>query len=148
MLIITGWKSLIFFSKIINYFCKTFHLQYLRVSGLWITLYMNLVQRYLRQIYEISKSCYQETQKNENKPALFSPVISSSKNFLIFQGKQICGTTFWNKVAGYLKFPAKVFVGNLWNFQNRFYKKHPQMVASATEKRFEQNIFFKKKKSN
>lgn len=74
---------------------------------------MNLVQRYLRQIYEISKSCYQETQKNENKPVLFSPVISSSKNFLIFQGKQKCGTTFRNKVAGYLKFPAKVFVGNL-----------------------------------
>ena len=35
------------------------------------------------------------------------------------------------KVAGYMTLTGYVFLGNLWNFQNSFHKKHPWMPGSA-----------------
>ena len=71
---------------------------------------------------------------------------SCSKNFVNFQEKHPSEIAFLNKVAGYLILTGNIFLGNLWNFQNRFHKKHLRMMASAivTGKCFNQNIFFKK----
>ena len=117
--IISGWKLLTFSAKnsilifcwilkmpldsVFDYFHQKLHLRSLRGQ---ICLCMYLVPQIWRWIKEISKVCYEETQKNvvsEN---------SCSKNFVNFAF-------------------ANVLLGNLWNFQNMFHKKHPQMPASA-----------------
>ena len=52
-----------------------------------------------------------------------------------------------NKVAGYLTLTENIFLGNLWNFQNSFHKKHPEcrlLQLVVTGKCFDQIIFFKK----
>ena len=56
---------------------------------------------------------------------------SCSKSFINFQEKHPSEIAFLNKVAGYLTLTGNVILGNLWNFQNRFHKKHPWMPASA-----------------
>ena len=56
---------------------------------------------------------------------------SCSKNFINVQVKHPREIAFLNKVAGYLTLTGNVLLGNLWNFQNRFHKKHPRMPASA-----------------
>ena len=141
--VINGWKPLIFSTKSsildiqlgwentsgfkgFNYFHQNLHLRSLR--GL-ICLCIYLVQQFWRWINEISKVCYEETQKNDNKYVVFEN--SCSKNFMYFQEKHPCEIAFLNKVAGYLTLTGNVLLGNLWNFQNNFHKKHPWMVASA-----------------
>ena len=72
---------------------------------------------------------------------------SCSKNFINFQEKHPGEIAFLNKVEGYLTFTGNVVLGNLWNFQRRFHKKHPRMLASVISCRwkcFNQKIFFKK----
>ena len=59
------------------------------------------------------------------------PENSCSKNFVNFQEKRPGEIAFLNKVAGYLTLTRNVLLGNLWNFQDRFHKKLPQMLASA-----------------
>ena len=56
--------------KIVSYFFKK--LGYLK--GLWIYLCMYLIRQFWRWNNEISKACYQETQKSGSKQLLFSPV--------------------------------------------------------------------------
>ena len=70
-----------------------------------------------------------------------------SKNFVNFQEKHPGEIAFLNKVAGYLTLTGKVLLGNLLNFQNRFHKKLPQMLASAISchwKMFRPKDIFKK----
>ena len=75
---------------------------------------------------------------------------SCSKNFINFQEKHPGEIAFLNKVAGYLTLTGNVLLGNLWNFQNSFHKKHPQMPASelvvtenvSTKIYFSKNISF------
>ena len=72
---------------------------------------------------------------------------SCSKNFVNFQEKHPGEIVFLNKVAGYLTLTGNVLHGNLWNFQNSFHKKHPQIPASVISycwKMFCQKILFKK----
>ena len=72
---------------------------------------------------------------------------SCSKNFINFQEKHPGEIAFLNKVTGYLTVTGSVLLQNLWNFQNRFHKKHPWMQASAISccwKIFRPNIFLKK----
>ena len=93
-------------------------------------LCMYLVPQIWRWINEISKVCYEETQKNvvsEN---------SCSKYFVNFQEKHPGEIAFLNKIAGYLTLTGNtlnrnVLLGNLRNFQNRFHKKHRRMPTSA-----------------
>ena len=56
---------------------------------------------------------------------------SCSKNFINFQEKHPREIAFLIKVLGYLTLTGNVPLGNLWNFQNSFYKKHPRMPVSA-----------------
>ena len=75
---------------------------------------------------------------------------SCSKNSVNFQEKHPSKTAFLNKVAGYLTLTGNAHLGNLWNFQNSFHKKHPQMPASelvvtgnvSTKIYFSKNISF------
>ena len=94
-----------------------------------ICLCLYLVQQFWRWINEISKVCYEETQNNCTKYVISEN--SCSKNFVYFQEKHPREIAFLNKVAGYLTLTGNVLLGNLWNFQNNFHKKHPWMVASA-----------------
>ena len=111
---------------VFNYFHQKLHLRSLR--GL-TCLCIYLVRQFWRWINEISRVCYEETQKNDNKYIVSEN--SCSKNFVNFQEKHPCEIAFLNKVAGYLTLTGNVFLGNLWNFQNSFPKKHLQMMASA-----------------
>ena len=87
-----------------------------------------------------------------------------SAKYVMKKHKRMC--SFWEYLfQKFRKFPRKasrwncffkrscrlpdtgnVLLGNLWNFKNRFHKKHPRMPASAVVagKCFDQNIFFKK----
>ena len=70
-------------------------------------------------INEITKVCYEETQKNavsEN---------SCSKHFVNFQEKYPGEIAFLNKVAGYLTLTGNVLLGNYEIFRTGFHKKHP-----------------------
>ena len=93
---------------VLNYFHRKLHLRSLR--GL-ICLFIYLVRQFWRRINEISKLCYEETQKKGNKD-----VVSEnrcSKNFVNFQEKHPREIIFLNKVAGYLTLVGNVLVGNL-----------------------------------
>ena len=72
---------------------------------------------------------------------------SCSKNFVDFQEKHPGEIAFLSKVAGYQTLTGNVLLGNLGNFENRFHKKHLQMLASAIScpwKMFRPNFFFPK----
>ena len=107
-------------SKPLTIFCQKLHLK--AFIGFWTCLCLNLVRQFW--INEIRKACYEETQKNGNKHVLFISG-NSWKIFVNFQGKHLSASTFLNNVAGYLTVRGNVFLGNLWNFQNSFYKKTP-----------------------
>ena len=55
---------------------------------------------------------------------------SCLKNFVNSQEKHPGEIAFLNKVAGYLTL-TRNNLGNIWNFQNSFHKKHLRMPASA-----------------
>ena len=111
---------------VFNYFHQKLHLRSLR--GL-ICLCIYLVQQFWRWINEISKVCYEETQKNDNKYVVSEN--SCSKYFVNFQEKHPREIAFLNKVTGDLTLTRNVLLGNLWHFQNSFHKKHLQIAASA-----------------
>ena len=72
---------------------------------------------------------------------------SCLKNFINFQEEHPPEIAFLNKVASYLTLTGNVLLGSLWNFQNRFHKKHPGMLASAIScrwKMFRPKDIFKK----
>ena len=55
---------------------------------------------------------------------------AAGKPFVNFQRKHSYGSTFLNKVAGYLALPGNVLLENLWNIHSSFYKKHPKMAVT------------------
>ena len=72
---------------------------------------------------------------------------SCSKYFVNFQEIHPREMAFLNKVAGYLTLTGNALLGNLWNFQNRFHKKHSAMLVSASSchwKMFRPKYAFKK----
>ena len=109
-----------------DYFHQKLHIRSLRAL---ICLCIYLVQQFWKWINEISKVCYEETQKNGNKYVVSEN--SCSKNFANFQEKHPPEIAFMNKVTGYLTLTGNVLLENLWNFQSSFHKKHSRMVASA-----------------
>ena len=62
---------------------------------------------------------------------------SCSKNFISFQEQHPSEIAFLNKVAGYLTLTVNVLLGNFWNFQNRFQKKHPRIFRPKYLMRFD-----------
>ena len=111
---------------ILNFFHQKLHLRSLTGQ---ICLFMYLVPQIWRWINENSKVCY------ESMLCVVSE-SSCSKNFVNFQEKHPCVIAFLNKVAGYMTLTGNVFLGNLWNFQNSFHKKHLRMRASAVSCRW------------
>ena len=103
-----------------NYFHQKLHLRSLR--GL-ICLCIYLVQQLWRWINEISKVCYGETQKNDNKCVVSENTCS--KSFVNFQEKHPREIAFLNKVTGDLTLTGNVLLKNLWKFENSFHKKTP-----------------------
>ena len=85
-------------SGTVNYFRQKLHLQSL--IGLWIFFCLYWVWRFLN---EISKVCYEETQKNGNKHVPFVPRNSCSNNFI----------NFWFWMANYQ-------LGGLWHDSNPY----------------------------
>ena len=112
--------------SVFNYFHQKLHLRSLKRL---ICLCIYLVWQFWTWINEISKVCYEETQKNGNK--YVASENSSLKNFINFQEKHPHEIAFKNKVASYRTLTGNVLQGNLWNFQNSFHKNYPWMVAPA-----------------
>ena len=111
---------------VFNYFHQKLHV---RSLGGLICLCVFLFRQFWRWINAISKVCHEETHSNYNKYVVSEN--SCSKNYVHFQEKHPCEIAFLNKVAGQLTFTENVLLGNLWNFQNSFHKKHVRMAASA-----------------
>ena len=119
---------------VFNYFHQKLHL---RSLGGPIYLYKYLVWQFWRWINEISRVCYEETQKNCTKYVISEN--SCSKNFVHFQEKYPREIAFLNKATGYLTFTGNVLLGNLCNYKNSFHKKHLRMATSLKNISF--NLF-------
>ena len=104
--------------RIFNYFHQKLQLRSLRVL---ICLCIYLVLQFWRWINEISKVCFEETQKKGNK--YFVSENSSSKNFVNIQEKHSREIAYLSKVAGYLTLSGVFATG--------FHIKHPPMTAFA-----------------
>ena len=62
------------------------------------------------------------------------------KKFRQVPSKKSRWNCFLNKVAGYLTLTGNILLGNLWNLQNRFHKKHPRMLASVISCRWKKYL--------
>ena len=119
---------------VFNYFYQKLHLRSLRGQ---ICLCMYLVPQIWRRINVL--------WRNTRKCVVFEN--SCLKNFVNSQEKHPGEIAFLSKVAGYLTLTGNVLLGNVWNFQNRFQKKHLRMPTSAISchwKMFQPKDIFKK----
>ena len=127
---------------VFNHFHQTLHLRSLR--GL-ICICIYLVLQFWRWINDISKVCYWEIQKNTNKYA----ENNCSEKFCNIRRKTFPWneTASLNKVACYVTLTGNLLLGNLWNFQNSFHKKHMRIKASGISchwQMFQPNYIFQK----